>query len=257
MLVLLLLTAGFLVGTVGALLGIGGGVLLVPILVLGFGVPMAEAVPASLLCVVASSCGAAASYVEHKLADIRLALSLELATVSGAIAGGWLAVWVAPAVLALCFGVFTFLVAAQFIFGAERPNEDHRNYVAVNYPLGFSGSFVAGGLSALLGVGGGPLKVPLMNVGMKVPFKVASATSNLMIGVTAGASAVAYAWHGQLNLALVAPLIPGVLLGAVTGSRFMLRARVSFLRKLFAIVLLAIAAQMLWKGGHSLWLTAP
>ncbi len=235
------------------MLGIGGGILLVPVLVVGFGVPMARAVPASLCCVVASSCGAAARYVEHGLSDVRLALTLELATVAGAVTGGLVAGFFAPDLLALLFGVFALATAAQFAVGRKAREPDVHSYAPTNYPLGIGGSFVAGGVSALLGVGGGPIKVPLMNLLMGVPFKVASATSNLMIGVTAASSLAAYAWRGQLDLALVAPLVVGVLAGAQLGSSAMLKAPASRLRRLFGVVLLLIGAQMIWRGGHWLW----
>ncbi|MBZ4333215.1 sulfite exporter TauE/SafE family protein [Corallococcus interemptor] len=255
MTVLLLMAAGVLAGGLGALLGIGGGIVLVPVLVLGFGIPLEQAVPASLMCVVANSCAAAASYVENKLSDLRLGLTLELATVMGAIVGGLVAAFVAEAMVAVVFGLFTLFVALQMLL-LRRPVQEPAtaaNYEPGNYPLGISGSFVAGGLSALLGVGGGPLKVPLMTYGMRVPFKVASATSNLMVGVTGAASVAAYAWRGQLNLGLVAPLVVGVLGGASVGSKLMLRTPTAVLKKLFAAVLLIVAGQMLWKGGEGLW----
>jgi uncharacterized membrane protein YfcA len=181
---------------------------------------------------------------------------LEVATVSGAIVGGVVAGLVAPAVLAMVFGVFAFFVAVQMTVGRRLPEVEGEAlaYTPVNYPLGISGSFVAGSLSALLGVGGGPLKVPLMNLGMKVPFKVSTATSNLMIGVTGAASVAAYAWRGHLKLDLVAPLVVGVLVGANVGSRLMIRTPVRVLKQLFAVVLLGIALQMFWKGGQGLWL---
>jgi uncharacterized membrane protein YfcA len=254
MTVLLLISAGALAGLTGALLGIGGGVVLVPLLVFGFGIPLEEAVPASLMCVVASSCAAAASYVDHRLSDIRLGLTLELATVIGAISGGLVAAYLAPAMVAVVFGLFTLYVALQILLVGSRGQEPVVNaYTPTNYPLGISGSFVAGGLSALLGVGGGPLKVPLMSYGMRVPFKVASATSNLMIGVTGAASVASYAWRGHVKLSLVSPLVVGVLAGAYLGSRLMPRVPTAVLKKLFAIVLLVVAAQMFWKGGEGLW----
>ncbi len=253
MTVLLLIASGALAGVAGALLGIGGGVVLVPTLVLGFGVPLEEAVPASLMCVVASSCAAAASYVENHLSDLRLGLTLELATVAGAILGGLAAGLVAPAGLAVVFGVFCFYVAGQMLL-LRAPREDSlEEYAVSNYPLGIGGSLVAGGLSALLGVGGGPVKVPLMSYGMNVPFKVAAATSNLMVGVTGAASVAAYAFRGHLRLGLVAPLVVGVLAGAALGSRLMPHVPTRVLKRLFAAVLLWVAAQMLWKGGHGLW----
>jgi len=164
------------------------------------------------------------------------------------------AAYLAPAVVATAFGVFTLIVSLQMMLRRQRADEPvSANYAPVNYPLGVSGSFVAGGLSALLGVGGGPLKVPLMNQGMRVPFKVASATSNLMIGVTGAASVAAYAWRGHLKLALVSPLVVGVLGGAWVGSQLMPKVPTQVLKKLFAVVLLVVAAQMLWKGGVGLW----
>jgi hypothetical protein len=252
----LLVGVGLGAGLLGAMVGVGGGVILVPAMVLGFGVPLEEAIPASLMCVVASSCGAAANYVEHQLSDIRLALTLELATVGGALAGGLVAGFIAPAWIAVVFGVFLAFTALQ-LFRARAvqvETAEPSEYVPVNYPLGISGSFVAGGLSALLGVGGGPIKVPLMAIGMRVPFKIAAATSNLMIGLTAAASVMGYAARGHLNLGLAAPLVVGVLAGAMTGSRIMVRTPTAFLKRLFSVVLLAVAAQMLWKGGAALWL---
>jgi hypothetical protein len=254
MTVLLLITAGSFAGLTGAMLGIGGGVVLVPLLVFGFGLPLEEAVPASLMCVVASSCAAAASYVDNRLSDIRLGITLELATVMGAIAGGLVAAFLAPAMVAVVFGIFTLYVALQILLVRSRCEESiTTEYTPTNYPLGISGSFVAGGLSALLGVGGGPLKVPLMSYGMRVPFKVASATSNLMIGVTGAASVASYAWRGHVKLSLVSPLVVGVLAGAYLGSRLMPRVPTAVLKKLFAMVLLVVAAQMFWKGGEGLW----
>jgi uncharacterized membrane protein YfcA len=255
MTVLLLIAAGGVAGLAGALLGIGGGVVLVPLLVLGFHLPLEEAVPASLMCVVASSCAAAANYVDNRLSDIRLGLSLELATVLGAICGGLVAAYIAPAMVAVVFGLFTLYVALQILLVRSHQQEPvtDTGYTPTNYPLGISGSFVAGGLSAVLGVGGGPLKVPLMSYGMRVPFKVASATSNLMIGVTGAASVASYAWRGHVKLELVSPLIVGVLAGAWFGSRLMPRVPTAVLKKLFAVVLLLVAVQMFWKGGEGLW----
>lgn len=255
MVVLLLIAAGAMAGTIGAMLGIGGGVLLVPLLVLGFGVPMAHAIPASLVCVVAGSCAASASYMDRRLSDVRLALLLELATVSGAIIGGMVAAHLSPPVIALGFGAFALLVSVQMLVGTSVEPAVETNYTPQNYPLGVGGSFVAGGLSAVLGVGGGPVKVPLMNYGMKIPFKVASATSNLMVGVTAAASVATYSLHGQLRLALAAPLVVGVLVGSVIGSRWMVKLSTPTLKKLFAAVLLFIAGQMAWKGGMGLWVS--
>lgn len=253
---LLLMLTGSLAGALGALVGVGGGIVVVPALVLGFGIPMVEAVPVSLLCVVASSCGAAAAYVEQGLSDVRLATVLEVATVTGALAGGAMA-GIAPAwLLALAFGIFALYVAVQLLRRAgvvEAEPDGPITGTYENLPLGLGGSFVAGGLSALLGVGGGPVKVPLMRYVMNVPFRRASATSNLMIGVTGAASVVTYALAGHLRLELAAPLVVGVLVGAVVGAKMMVRAPTSVLKRVLAVVLLAVAGQMLWKGGEALW----
>ncbi len=252
-----LVLAGVVCGLVGSTLGIGGGALLVPTLVLGFNIPMVEAVPVSLLCVVANSCAASASPTERQVADVRLALVLELATVLGAVAGGVLAALLVPALVAFAFGAFSTLVALQMIF--RRPSESDERTEPVspkNLPLGIGGSFVAGGISAILGVGGGPVKVPLMAFGMGVPFRVAAATSNMMVGITAAASVVAYAVRGQLHLSLAAPLVVGVMGGGLFGAARLLQVRTVVLRRLFAVVLLAVALQMLWKGGASLWTRA-
>jgi uncharacterized membrane protein YfcA len=165
---------------------------------------------------------------------------------------------VAPSAVALVFGCFALYVGSQMVLGsgARTEEEDLSGYQPEHYALGITGSFVAGGLSALLGVGGGPLKVPLMSYGMKVPFKVATATSNLMVGVTAAASVSMYAWSGHLKLALIAPLVVGVLLGAQLGGRLMVVAPARLLKRLFGILLLAIALQMLLKGGQALWPSA-
>lgn len=255
MTVLLLMVAGGLAGSLGAMLGIGGGIVLVPAMVLFFGIPLEEAVPASLMCVVANSCAAAAGYVHNHLSDIRLGLTLELATVMGAIAGGVVAAMVAPAMVAVVFGLFTLYVSLQMLLlrSPRREPATLDDYTPMNYPLGISGSFIAGGLSSLLGVGGGPLKVPLMSYGMRVPFKVASATSNMMVGVTGAASVAAYALHGHLKLALVSPLVVGVLFGAYIGGRLMPKMPTAVLKRLFAVVLLVVSSQMLWKGGAGLW----
>jgi uncharacterized protein len=253
--VLELMAAGLAAGTLGAMLGIGGGVLLVPILVLWMGIPLGSAIPASLMCVVAGSCGAASRYVRNQLSDVRLALPLELATVSGALVGGVVAAYVPPHAVGIIFGLFCLLVGIQlWTLGRVVEREAHVRYTPVRYPLGVGGSFVAGSLSALLGVGGGPLKVPLMTFGMKVPFKVAAATSNFMVGVTAAASLVTYAWRGALPLALAAPLVMGVLLGSAVGTRLMLHVPTQTLKRLFAVVVSAVGIQMLYRGGAARWI---
>jgi uncharacterized membrane protein YfcA len=156
--------------------------------------------------------------------------------------------------VAVVFGLFSLSVAAQLVLYHRMLEPQPAGvYFPTRYPLGMGGSFVAGALSALLGVGGGPLKVPLMNLGMGVPFKVAAATSNFMVGVTAAASLLAYAWRHQLPLGLASPLIVGVFGGSALGTRLLIRVEPRTLRRLFAGVLAAVGLQMLWKGGALSW----
>ncbi|MGH2557309.1 MAG: sulfite exporter TauE/SafE family protein [Actinomycetota bacterium] len=273
---LLLLLSGVGAGALGALLGIGGGIAIIPILVLGFEVPVHAAVAASLVAVIATSSAAGCVYVGEGLTNMRLAMTLEIATTAGAIAGGLTAAVLSETVLLLVFSAFLLLTAALLFVGREggerRPasaDSDQGGYElrghlaggfrsprtgelveyrARRVPLGMGASFVAGNVSGLLGVGGGFLKVPAMRLGMGVPMRVAAATSNLMIGVTAAASLVIYVERGYLHPLVAAPVALGVAAGALVGTRLSTRISGASLARLLAFILVAVSVQMLLRA---------
>ncbi len=272
-LTVLLVASGLLAGVFGALLGLGGGILIVPLLTLGFGVPFREAVAVSLLAVITTSSAGAAVYLRRGAANLRLGMTLELATAVGALAGGVAAFVLAERLLAGAFAVmlaYTSLSMLRPSRGETLPSADelpapravlrdddrsirHGGYAAAlggsgyevrRLPAGVALSVLAGVLSALLGVGGGTVKVPAMNLVMGVPLRVATATSNLMIGITASASAVLYLLRGAVDPYLAGPVVAGVFVGASTASRFAHRVPLPVLRLLFVIVLTYVALQM-------------
>lgn len=253
-----LVVLGVFAGGVGALTGIGGGLIITPVLTLLLGIPIHQAIGTSLCCVIATSTGAAASYVEHRLADVRLGMTLELATTLGAVSGSLVAGALSREVLAILFAVLLTYAGATMLrrsFQAElgEPGEVEA-YTVKRLPLGLLGSGLAGMVSGLLGVGGGPIKVPLMCLVMGVPFKVATATSNFMIGVTAAASAFIYYSRGDVQPILTAPTAVGVFLGAGLGSHLMRRTPSRRLIMLFSVIVFYFAAMMVFKsfrGGFS------
>ncbi|MGD9722521.1 MAG: sulfite exporter TauE/SafE family protein [Pirellulales bacterium] len=271
-----LFAAGAGTGVLGALLGTGGGVFLIPILVVGLDVPMHHAVATSILTVIATSSAVASANVERGLANMRLGMTLEIATASGAIAGGLTAAWLAPETLETLFAVSLVPTAVLMWNSSYRapmgtqpaaPRTGNSGsppasaaalgghyYDAalgreINYDVerlwaGLGVSFVAGNLSGLLGIGGGVFKVPALHLLCGVPIKAAAATSNFMIGVTAAASAFLYYGHGEVQLQLTAAVVLGVLAGSAVGfwlSRFV---GGKWIKRLFAVLLLAVAAQM-------------
>ncbi|HKD05827.1 MAG TPA: sulfite exporter TauE/SafE family protein [Bryobacteraceae bacterium] len=260
------LLAGFL----GSLTGLGGGVVIVPLLTLAFGVDFRYAVGASLVSVIATSSGAAAAYVREGYSNIRVGLFLEIATSAGALAGAGLATRVSTSALAVIFGLVLLYSAlsstehkpsdthdpasrdglgAKLRLNGEYPGSSGSVAYAVRrVPLGFSMMAVAGALSGLLGIGSGALKVLAMDRAMGLPFKVSTTTSNFMIGVTAAASAGVYLSRGYIEPGLVMPVMLGVLGGAFAGSRLLARARASSLRNLFRAVLLVLAVEMIYNG---------
>ena len=259
------LTAGFL----GALTGLGGGVVIVPLLTLVFKVDLRYAVGASLVSVIATSSGAAAAYVKEGYSNIRIGMFLEVATTLGALAGAVLAAFVAPSAIAVVFGVVLLAsaylssqshedapqtgppdpLAVRFQLGGSYPTaEGPQGYHARHVPLGGALMFVAGVLSALLGIGSGAFKVLAMDKAMRLPFKVSTTTSNFMIGVTAAASAGVYLSRGYIDPGLAMPVMLGVLLGSLVGARVLATARVRLLRLVFVAVLVALALQMIYKG---------
>jgi len=259
------LAAGFL----GSLTGLGGGVVIVPLLTLVFEVDLRYAIGASLVSVIATSSGAAAAYVKEGYSNIRVGMVLEIATTFGALAGAVVAVLVPGSAVAVLFGVVLLLSAAlQNYSRSERVSEGTpdrlaawlrlpstyptpegpRPYGVRHVPAGFGLMFVAGALSGLLGIGSGALKVLAMDQVMRLPFKVSTTTSNFMIGVTAAASAGVYLGRGYIDPGLVMPVMLGVLVGALAGARVLATAPPRTLRLVFALVIVALGIQMIYEG---------
>jgi hypothetical protein len=281
---LLMLAGGAAAGVFGSLLGLGGGILIVPLLTLGFGLVLRAAVGVSLVCVIMTSSAAAGVYLERHVANLRLGMSLELFTAIGALVGGSIAFLVDERFLSGLFAALLGYVAFSMIRaaarerlagesaaatgqgpepdaipGPESPGEigaraaflasvSGPDYEVRNLGRGIVGATGAGVVSALLGIGGGIVKVPLMHVAMGVPLRVATATSNLMIGITAAASAVIYLLRGEIDPYVAGPTAIGVFLGATIGSRVSHRIQVRYLRLLFVAVILYTAVQMLLRA---------
>ena len=252
---LLMIAGGMTAGVFGSLLGLGGGVLIVPLLTLVFGLDLREAVGVSLVSVIMTSSVAAGVYLERHVADLRLGMRLELFTAIGALVGGSIAFLIDERFLALLFAGLLLYVALSMLRSRSGGDDETpptglgeaRTYEVRNYPLGVVGATGAGVVSALLGVGGGIVKVPLMHLGMGVPLRVSTATSNLMVGITAAASSVIYVIHGQVDPYVAGPTAIGVFVGASIGSRVAHRIDLRILRWLFVAVLLYTAVQMLLK----------
>jgi uncharacterized membrane protein YfcA len=276
---LLMLGGGAVAGVFGSLLGLGGGVLLVPLLTLGFGLPLREAVGVSLISVIVTSSAAAGVYLERHVANLRLGMTLELFTAIGALVGGSIAFLLDEQLLSLLFGGLLLYVAATMARAGFRkvpeattdtadpdrhqaPDPDPGpldapttlerlsgpGYRIRNLGLGMAGAGAAGLVSALLGIGGGIIKVPVMNLAMGVPFRVATATSNMMIGITAAASAIIYLIRGGIDPYVAGPTAIGVFLGATVGSRLSHRVDLRLLRLLFVVVLIWLAIEMIGRG---------
>ena len=259
----------FVAGLLGSLTGLGGGVVLVPLLTLFFHVDIRYAVGASLVSVIATSSGAAAAYVKEGISNIRIGMFLEIATTLGALLGAFLASRVSTNAIAMVFGV-TLLYSA-FLSGRPRlklgiddvPDplatrlrmngrfstpEGLRQYYVRRVPLGFSLMFGAGALSGLLGIGSGAVKVLAMDQAMRIPFKVSTTTSNFMIGVTAAASAGVYVHRGFIDPGLSMPVMLGVLTGSLLGTRILVQAETKWLRLIFGVIILLLGVEMLYKG---------
>ena len=266
--------AAFLAGLVGSLTGLGGGVVLVPILTLFFKVDIRYAIGASLISVIATSSGAAAAYVKEGFTNIRIGMFLEIATTLGALLGAFLAAWVPTNAIAVIFGLMLLYsaylsrrprsasarnlppdpLATQLRLNGSFPDlEGPRSYNVQRVPAGFTLMAGAGALSGLLGIGSGAVKVLAMDQAMQIPFKVSTTTSNFMIGVTAAASAGVYLSRGYIDPGLSMPVMLGVLAGSLLGTRILVKAETSWLRLVFSIVILVLGLQMLYKGflgGH-------
>jgi len=260
-----------LTGLLGAILGIGGGIFIVPVLTLMFGVHIRYAIGASIVSVIATSCSAASVFLRKGMTNIRLALVLEIATTLGALIGVALSSYVSPRFLFILFSLVLLysglLVLKNRVQDIGLTKNDkwaeklslgssyfdlqlgqEVKYGVANFPKAFVFMGFAGVISALLGIGSGVLKVPAMDAIMKLPIKISSATSNFMIGVTAAAGASAYFLKGDVIPAIAAPVALGVFVGSKIGARIMTRLPSSGIRKLFVIVLLLAAVQMLLKA---------
>ncbi|WP_413293686.1 sulfite exporter TauE/SafE family protein [Bdellovibrio sp. HCB185ZH] len=265
--ILLLITAigaGFL----GALLGLGGGIIIVPVLTLVYHIDIRYAIAASLISIVATSSGAAASYLKDSLTNLRLAVFLEIGTVTGAIVGFLLATYIKAQFLFLLFGTFLFFSALMMLRKRHEHYSAHnhpwaeklkldgsfpeggewKTYKVEHVPLGLFAMFGAGILSALLGIGSGIFKVLAMDGAMKLPIKVSSATSNFMIGVTASASAGAYLLKGDVRPEIAAPVAVGIIIGSIIGAKAMVKMPAGIIRKIFVVVLSIVSVQMIMKG---------
>ena len=273
---LAMLCGGASAGVFGSLLGLGGGVLIVPLLTFGFGLPLRDAIGVSLVCVIMTSSAAAGVYLERHVANLRLGITLELFTALGALIGGSIAFLLDERVISLLFAGLLVYVAVSMARArpAARSTASHArstsnpaigddpvtvsptmldrlsgdDYRVRNLGRGVIGAAGAGVASAFFGIGGGVVKVPLMHLAMGVPLRVATATSNLMIGITAAAGALIYIVHGGVDPYVAGPTAIGVFLGATGGSRLSHRVNVSVLRALFVVVLIYTAVRMLQRA---------
>lgn len=266
---LILLAASYCAGLLGSLTGLGGGVVVIPVLTLCFGVDFHYAVGAALVASIATSSGSGSAYVKEGITNIRLGMFLEIATTIGAVCGAAVAIYLNSNTIAIIYGGVLVLTAVM----QQRRKSDHDGVVGSemarrlklfgswpqkdgtmkHYQLrhvggGFSVMYVAGVLSGILGIGSGVLKVIAMDGIMKVPFKVSTTTSNFMMGVTACASAVIYVQRGNIVPGMACPVMIGVLFGALTGAKLLKRLDVRLLRRIFCIVILMVAANMIYQG---------
>lgn len=268
---LILLLGACLAGFIGSLTGLGGGVIVIPLLTLGFGVDMRYAIGAALVTSIASSSGAAAAYIKEGITNVRIGMFLEIATTTGAVVGAIVAMYLDKMYIAIIFGIVLIFSAVRSV----RKKEEHIDYSAPGDKLGdklrLNGSYttpdgevvkynvhnviggyslmtLAGILSGLLGIGSGALKVLAMDTAMKIPFKVSTTTSNFMVGVTAAASAVIYLQRGYIDPGLALPIVVGVLIGAFFGSKILPKANVTKLRILFSVVIFFLAISMMYNG---------
>jgi len=272
LIILLIFGGAILAGVLGALVGLGGGILIVPLLTLAFGLPIQYAIGVSIVAVIATSSGAAAAYVRDHLTNLHIGLFLEIGTTIGAITGAFLAGLLAPGLLFVIFGIVLLISAIPLVFklGEELPrgirNDRWANWLhlsssypdkylgkEVSYqvtrtPLGLAMMYVAGVISGLLGIGSGSLKVLAMDTIMRLPMKVSTTTSNFMIGVTAAASAGIYFARGDVPPLVAAPVALGILAGAFVGARLLAHLSNRTLRLIFLPVLVVLATQMVLRG---------
>jgi uncharacterized membrane protein YfcA len=267
---LIILIGAYVAGLLGSLTGLGGGVVIIPLLTLLLGVDIHYAIGASLVSVIATSSGSAAAYVKEGITNIRLGMFLEIATTLGALAGAMFAIYIPTHYIAILFGVIlifsaimslrkkaekivlqpSYLAEKLKLKGSYPDGDGHMvQYGVTHVGGGFFMMLFAGVISGLLGIGSGALKVIAMDTIMKIPFKVSTTTSNFMIGVTAAASAVVYLQRGYIEPGISMPVVIGVLLGALTGSKILVHTKSSgWLRWVFAVVVTFLAGQMIYNG---------
>jgi uncharacterized membrane protein YfcA len=265
---LILFLASIAAGALGSILGIGGGLIVIPVLTLFLGVDIHYAIGASIVSIIATSSGAAATYVKDRITNLRIGMFLETATTTGAIIGAAISAYLGATILEAVFGTILIISLVPLVrkIGEEYPpkqelkglarrlnlrgsylERDGKNidYNATNPGKGLFGMIIAGLISGLLGIGGGTFKVLSMDLAMKLPMKVSTTTSNFMIGVTAAASAGIYFARGDVNPLIIAPVALGVLIGSSIGTRALVKAKNTVVRKIFALVLAAAAIEMI------------
>jgi uncharacterized membrane protein YfcA len=277
---LLMFLVAIVAGLVGSMVGVGGGILIVPALTIGFGVPIQFAIGASIIATIATSSGSASAYVRDRIADLRIGMFLEIASVLGSIVGVVTTLYFIRGgfswIIFIAFGLVLIFSAYNVVHNASmerrgkstvntEPNklaerfrlrgsyEDKSlhetiSYVVTRVPAGFTVIFFAGLLSGLLGVGGGTLKVLGMDALMRLPFKVSTTTSNFMIGVTAAASTGILYVSGYVNVLLAAPVALGVVVGSLAGARLLVRSKPASIRILFIVVLVVFGVEMIFTG---------
>jgi uncharacterized membrane protein YfcA len=272
---------GIIAGLLGSMLGVGGGLIIVPVLTLALHLPMQIAVGSSLVAIVANTCTAAGLYTKAGLTNVKLGLLLETATIPGAIIGGFVAASIAPSILSALFGVMLIYVAYTMVASNHIVSEDNASAIPVDSgktdrtlsgsltdsyhdqnldkvvtykvkrtPIGLGFGFFAGILSSLLGIGGGIIKVPVMHLVMGVPMKATIATSTLMITLTAATGAFIYQYHGNLQLFVIAPLVIGIVIGSRIGVELTKRTKATWLRRVFGVFLFLVAILMFLKTAN-------
>jgi len=269
LLTLILFTGAICAGLLGSLTGLGGGVIIIPLLTLGLGFDMRFAVGSALVTSIATSSGAATAYLREKVTNIRIGMFLEIGTTVGAVVGALVAMYLPVNVIMLIYGIVLVFSAVMTVRkkntdgntspadplavrmklnGSFPAKQGTKNYNVHNVAGGFSLMWIAGVLSGILGIGSGALKVLAMDTVMKIPFKVSTTTSNFMVGVTAAASAVIYLQRGYIDPVLAMPIVPGVLLGSFIGSKILMKVNTKILRIIFAILLAFLAMQMIYRS---------
>ncbi len=263
-----LLATGSAAGLLGALFGLGGGFIFVPVLMLAFGLAPTEAVAVSLIGIIAGSVGASTVFVDKGLSNVRLGLLMEITTATGAIIGAIVATYLEEWILMCIFSAIVLYSAARMILNPEKvipPSEDSDGRFVFEYKDEASGDDVkyevqnvkggmalctaAGMISSMTGVGGGAVKVPLMNIYMHIPIKAASPTSSYMIGITAFSGAITYFLSGQVLLEYAAGIAIGAFIGSLVGTGIARRLETRHLRKYFSILLITVAALVLLQAG--------